>query len=171
MTGEAFTVWSVRAATLLYVAALIFWLAARSPRGQRTARLAWTAGCLCYLAHVYGAFQYVHGWSHAAAYAETARQTEQLFGLNWGGGLYFNYVFTLLWPADAIWWWRGLARYNARPRWVTGAIHGFLAFMFFNGAVVFAPGFARWVGIAATPTLLLLGWRASRSRVVPTTPS
>lgn len=163
MTGESFTVWSVRAATLLYVTSLALRLAARGPRGQRTARLAWTAGCLLYLAHVYGAFQYFHGWSHAAAYAETARQTAQLFGVDWGGGLYFNYAFTIVWVADVIWWWRASEQYGRRPRWVSTAIHAFLAFMFLNGAVVFASGFSRWLGVVATPALLWLWWRSRKS--------
>jgi len=171
MTGEAFTIWSVRVATLLYVTALLFWLGARTPRGQRTARLAWTAGCLCYLAHVYGAFQYIHGWSHAAAYAETARQTGELFSLNWGGGLYFNSLFTVVWPADVIWWWRGIGRYSKRPRWATAAVHGFLAFLFFNATVVFAQGLARWMGIAATPMLLWLAWKSCNPRISPTAPA
>jgi len=162
MTGEAFTVWSVRAATLLYVAALAFWLATRSPAGQRTARLAWTAGCLFYLAHVYGAFQYFHGWSHAAAHAETARQSAELFGVAWGGGLYFNYAFTIVWVADVIWCWRGMEHYERRPRWITVVVHTFLAFMFFNGTVVFASGVSRWLGVIAAPVLLFL-WSRSRA--------
>ena len=40
-----------------------------------------------------------------------------------------------------------------------------MAFMFFNGAVVFGAGFSRWVGLAATPVLLLLWWRALRVNV------
>ena len=95
MSGEAFTIWTVRLATLLYVAALAIWVTANSPRGRKIARLGWTAACLCYLAHVYGAFAFMHGWSHASAYLETARQTQELFGLAWGGGIYFNYLFTL----------------------------------------------------------------------------
>ena len=162
MSGEAFTVWSVRAATLLYVVALALWLVNKGPGGRRTARLLWTAGCAFYLAHVYGAFQYFHGWSHAAAYAGTARQTAALFGVDWGGGLYFNYVFTLAWVADVIWWWSDSERYQTRPPWISAAVHAFFAFMFFNGAVVFASGLSRWFGAAATPALLYLWWRSRR---------
>jgi hypothetical protein len=160
LTGEAFTVWSVRAATLLYIAALALRLAATGSRGQRTARLAWTTGCLLYLAHVYGAFEYFHGWSHAAAYAETARQTAELLGLEWGGGLFLNYAFTIVWAADVTWWWYGPEHYEKRPRWITAAIQTFLAFMFFNGVVVFASGLSRWLGAIATPALIFLWWRS-----------
>jgi hypothetical protein len=163
MTGEAITVWSVRAALLLYVAALGLWIGATDARGERAARLAWTAGCLLYLLHVYSAFEHFHGWSHGAAYAETARQTSELFGIHWGGGLFFNYLFTLVWLADAAWWWRGIEIYANRPRWISAAMHAFLAFMFFNGAVVFASGFSRWVGLAAIPALLFV-WMKSRQQ-------
>jgi hypothetical protein len=160
MSGEAFTVWSVRAATVVYAAALAFRLVAKSSGGRRAARLLWTAGCAFYLAHVCGAFQYFHGWSHASAYAETARQTAALFGVEWGGGLYFNYVFTIAWLADVLWWWRGSERYENRPRWISASLHAFFALMFFNGAVVFASGPSRWFGAAATPALLYLWWRS-----------
>jgi hypothetical protein len=161
MSGEAFTIWTVRLATLLYIAALVVWLTARGQRHRQIARVMWTAGCLFYLAHVYGAFQFVHGWSHAAAYAETARQTEEVFGLHWGGGIHFNYAFTILWPADVIWWWTDSEGYGRRPRWVSTSVHAFLAFMFFNGAVVFASGPVRWLGVGAT-VLLLVWWSKSR---------
>ena len=45
----------------------------------------------------------------------------------WGGGLYLNYLFTAVWVADVLCWWRGLAWYAARPRWLDLALHGFLA--------------------------------------------
>lgn len=34
-----------------------------------------------------------------ALYQETAQLTAEVFGVNWGGGLYFNYVFTAVWVA------------------------------------------------------------------------
>lgn len=148
MDGQALTLWTIRLATLLYVAALA---------GIRP-RLAWTLGCLAYLAHVAAAFQFHHAWSHTAAYIETARQTRELFGADSGSGLYFNYAFTAVWLADVVWWWRAPAAYLTRPRWIAGAVHGFMAFMFFNGVVVFASGVTRWVGLAATAALALRWW-------------
>ena len=104
--GEWLTRWTVRIALSLYVLTAALRLADRE---RRTARLAWTLGCALFLAHVAFAFHFFHNWSHGHAYAETARQTRELFGLDWGGGLYLNYVFTLAWAADAgYWWWRGL---------------------------------------------------------------
>src|SRR5262245_13001294 len=139
--GEILTRWTVRIALVCYVAALALRLT-----GQRRSyqRLAWTAGCLAYLVHVACAFHFNHGWSHAAALAETARQTEEMFGFSWGGGLYFNYVFTAVWILDVLWWWLDPPWYETRPRWIEWSVQGFLAFMFFNATVVFATGPARW---------------------------
>ncbi len=138
------TLWTVRASALCYVAALA---------GVHT-RAMWTAGCALFLAHAAAAFHFHHHWSHAAAEAETARQTQALFGVATGSGLWFNYAFALVWLIDAIWWWSAPARYAARPRWLHAAVHGFMAFMFFNGAVVFAAGPTRWLGLAATVWLI-----------------
>ncbi len=118
-------------------------------RRDRAARIAWTLACAFYLAHVVTAFQLHHHWSNTSAYLETARQTAEAFGLNWGGGLYFNYVFTVIWTADVFWWWRsGLDGYRHRPRWVTVSVHSFFGFMFFNATVVFGSGFVRCFAVA-----------------------
>ena len=139
-------------AAVLYVAAVAFRLARRG----RFARTAWTAACILYLTHVAAAFQFSYHWNHAAAYRETARQTAEVFGMDWGGGLYFNYLFTVVWIADVVFWRRW-------PQWVTVAIQTFLAFMFFNATVVFAVGWTRWLGVAATVALLAL-WLHRRRR-------
>jgi hypothetical protein len=149
-TGELLTRWTIRLALVFYVLAVALrLLARRRPAWQRAARLAWTLGCIVYLAHVACAFQFYHGWSHTAAYRETARQTAERFGLDWGGGLYFNYAFTAVWMVDVLWWWRGLEPYQTRPRWVDATVQAFFAFMAFNATVVFASGFVRWLGAAA----------------------
>src|SRR5689334_13509938 len=107
---------------MCYATTVVLRLAA--PQHRRTARLTWTLGCALFLAHVAAAFGFFHGWSHAHAYAETARQTRDRFGLDWGGGLYFNYLFTVLWVADAAYWWTaGVDAYDRQPRWMSAALH------------------------------------------------
>ena len=92
----------------------------------------------------------------AVSLPATAQQTADVFGIDWGGGLYFNYAFTILWIADVIWWWRaGLERYRARRPSIHLAVQIFFAFMFFNGAVVFASGAGRLAGIAAIAAVVL----------------
>jgi hypothetical protein len=160
VSGEELTIDTARAALLLYVAALAVILDGRD-RGGRLARALWTAGMLVYLAHVSAAFHYVHAWSHGAAVAETARQTRELFGVDTGVGIWFNYLFTAVWAADAGWWWLDPAGYHRRPAAATGLVHAFMAFMFVNGAVVFATGPSRWIGLTAT-ALLPLWWLRRR---------
>ncbi len=158
--GQSLTIETVRLAAGLYVLSVAAWL----DRRDRAARLTWSIACALYLVHVAAAFQFIHHWSHAAAYLETARQTARMFGIEWGGGLYFNYVFTSAWIADVCWWWQaGLVRYRARV-WLGATIHAFIAFMFFNATVIFARGMIRWLGLAATFGLF---WIAVRSRPSP----
>jgi len=134
-------------------------LGSRKESQQGFARLFWTAGCAAYLAHVAFAFHFHHGWSHAAAYDATARGTAESFGREWGGGLYFNYAFTLVWVGDVIWWWCGLRAYARRPLWMDLLIQTYLAFIAINGAIIFASGPTRWLGIAACLLLAVLAWR------------
>jgi hypothetical protein len=154
--GELLTRWTVRVAAGLYVLALALRLGGGDPRRLVYARLLWTAGCFAFLLHVLCAFHFYHHWSHWAAYETTARQTAEAVGLRWGGGLFANYAFALVWLADAGWWWRGLARYEARPRYVEWAVQGFLGFMMFNATVVFGRGAARWLGLAGSMLLGLM---------------
>jgi hypothetical protein len=158
------TLWTVRAACVLYTCALALWLARR----PRFAPLLWTVALVCYLGHVVSAFAFHYAWSHQAAYAETARQTAELFKIRWGGGLYFNYAFTAVWAADVLWMWLSEASYHSRPRWAGAAVHAFMAFMFFNATVVFASGWVRGLGFAALAGLTVI-WLLSRLTSQPKT--
>jgi len=146
------TLWSVRLACLLYAFALGAWLAGKC----RLVRVTWTLGLLCYVVHMLAAFGVYHHWSHQEAYLDTARQTAEIFYIDWGGGIYFNYLFSVIWLADVVWLWMDTAGYNKRPRWIGAAIHSFMAFMFFNATVVFAAGWTRRFGLAASLALFLL---------------
>jgi len=151
--GAAAVVWTVRAATAFYFLTYAFRVADR--RGA--ARLLWTLGCAAYLGHVWAAFHFVHHWSHQAALADTARQTQELMGTAVASGLYFNYLFTLVWLGDVIAeWWN-----VSKPRWAAAAVHGFMAFMFVNGAIVFARGAIRWFSIAAAGGVFI-AWLSTR---------
>lgn len=112
-------------------------------------RALWTVGALLAVTHSVAAFAVFHGWRHQAAVAATARQTAALTGVAWGGGIFFNYAFLAIWLSDAIWWWASPRTYHARSRAVTATIHGFLFFMFVNGAIIFADGWMRLLGIVA----------------------
>jgi hypothetical protein len=156
-SGDLLTRWTVRIAVLLYVLCLSLRAnPAASRRRLAWARLTWTAGCLFFLLHVVCAFAFHHHWSHAAAYEATARQTKDVTGLDWGGGLYANYLFALLWMADVCWWWGAPAAYLSRSHAVEWIVQGFLGFIVFNATVVFAEGPSRWLGLAACAVLAAL---------------
>src|SRR6185295_9886321 len=107
--------------------------------------------------------------SHAAALKSTALQTEEMLGVAWGGGLYLNYAFAVVWIADSIWSWRGMERYETRHRLVEWFIQGFLGFMAFNGTVVFASGAVRWVATGAGLALVAAWLIAGRHRTIRST--
>jgi hypothetical protein len=178
--GELLTRWSIRLALLFYTIALALLLrcfhsgmggSPMQPRNARTgrpchlvqiirmARLAWTLGCLFYLSHILLAFHFFYRWSETFAYNQTARQTRELFGLNWGGGLYFNYLFTAIWIGDATYWWlAGDDRYLRRSPRITLPIHAFLFFIAVNGAIIFPHGPMRHV--SAIIAVFLLAYAA-----------
>lgn len=130
----------------------------RSP-GGRIFRYVWLAGALLLLIHLLAAFHFKHQWSHAAAYADTARQTREVTELDWGGGVYFNYLLVGLWLVEAT---VRLAAPDRLPRMISVALASFYAFMWFNAAVVFVPSPMRWVGAAAFVLLAVFAWRRLR---------
>jgi len=134
----------------------------RRAEWESATRVVWTIACASLIAHFISAFQFYHGWSHAAAYEDTARQTHELFGLNWGGGLFINYALLIAWMIDIAWWWRdGLNSYRQRPWPLVIAWHGLLIFIIFNATVVFGDGIVRWIGLVIC--LMLIGF-ASKLR-------
>ncbi|HEX2521879.1 MAG TPA: hypothetical protein VHP35_07105 [Terriglobia bacterium] len=164
--GVALTKWTIWAALLGYaLGAAGLMLASREPRWWSRARLAWTLGCVAYLGHVYAAFQFYHGWSHASAFEETARQTQETVGWEVGEGLFVSYFFTVVWLCDVIWWWlAGAPNYCRRPSAITIALHAFFFFIVFNATVVFESGAARWLGLALCLGLTNLWWSASKRK-------
>jgi hypothetical protein len=121
-------------------------------------------GCIALLAHIACAFQFRHNWSESAAYADTARQTAALTGWNWGGGVYVNYLFALVWIVEVIRLWASRSTVEYGTGWRAHVLHGFFLFMFLNAAVIFVHSPARWLGLA-----LCLGLVATW--VFPRTPS
>lgn len=100
--------------------------------GATAAQFIWALGSVLCLVHVAVAFHLGHGWSHANAW----EHTRQAGG--YGYGIFVNYAFLLVWLADAAWASVAFGSYTARPRWLHWGVHGFLAFVVFNAAFVFA---------------------------------
>ena len=159
MLGQLLTQWTIRLALALYVAWLAGWLCTRGPRWAVVARWLWTAGCVLFLVHVACAFQFYHHWSHAAAWEDTAEQTQALLGVAFGNGIYFSYVFLVLWVLDVLWMW-SVADPLKTP-WPRVLVHLLLFFIAFNGAIVFEAGPTRPAGIVACLALAVLAIRAA----------
>jgi hypothetical protein len=157
---ELLTRWTVRVSLLLYAATLAALLVGRyRPVILREARLTWTAGCIVLWLHLVAAFHFYHHWSHQAAYEATARDTGATIGWAFGGGVYLNYLFAVVWTADAAWWWSiAPSAYFKRSRWVSALVHGYLFFIAVNATVIFADGAPRLVAAAITIVLTILGF-------------
>lgn len=133
------------------------------------ARVAWTLAVISLIVHFICAFQFYHGWSHGAAYRDTARQTEEVVGLDWGGGLFINYAFLAIWIVDIGWWWLlGLDSYRGRPWPLIIIWHGLLILIIFNATVVFEDGIVRWLGLAICIGLFLTWTLVAKQRSMHT---
>lgn len=131
-------------------------------RGRRPLiQLVWATGAALQLLHVAIAFHAVHGWSHDAAFEHTRR-----IG-GFGEGVAVNYALTLLWCVDAICLCANFDRYSRRPIWLHWAIHGFMAFIVFNAAVIFGSWVARGL-FAVGLTCIWLAYKSFTSN--PTLP-
>jgi hypothetical protein len=157
---ELLTRWTIRIALLLYAATLAALLVGRARSAiLREARLTWTGGCILLWLHLAAAFHFYHHWSHQAAYQATAQDTEATIGWAVGAGVYFNYIFAVVWTIDTAYWWTiSPQAYYSRSRCVGVLIHGFLFFMVFNATVVFADGATRWVAAAVLACLATLAF-------------
>jgi hypothetical protein len=130
----------------------------RDFRSLRMIRWYWTLGLICYLVHVAVAFHYFHQWSHDVAVEYTQRTS------GFGSGIYASYLFSLVWLADVLLAWISPRKYANRNRFQTYAVHLFLIFMVFNGAIVFANGPTRWISLAVFFGILAYSWFGSHQR-------
>lgn len=145
--GDDLIRFTVRLALVYYAAAVTLMLLMRADecpatagRG-RLARWCWTLAWAAYLVHLGMAFHHYHSWSHDSA----IEHTRQVSGV--GVGIYASHLFTLLWGADVVFWWLSPQRYATRPTWMDWALHGYMAFIIFNGTVVYENGPIRWFGV------------------------
>jgi hypothetical protein len=166
ISGELLTRGTIWVSLVAYtIGCVLFATGWKRPDFDRRVRLAWTIGCAALLAHFAVAFHFYHSWSHESAYVDTAHQTAEVVGVNWGGGIFINYAVATLWLSDVVWWWvAGLGSYRRRPRLMPLLWHGFLIFIIFNATVVFKDGIVRWVGLVISVVLCLSWFAVSRRR-------
>jgi len=160
--------WAVRGTAWLALAGYFTGAFLLLRGNRRIAKWVWGSGCDFNTLHILVAFHFTHGWSHAAAVEHVARQSEAVIGTSFGAGIWFNYVFTILWIVDASWLWLKPESYTRRKKWVAWAIHGFLFFMVVNAAVVFAPDMVRWPSAVLSLVLAVMFFRRPDSGELPT---
>jgi hypothetical protein len=147
----------------IWIALALFAAGESGRSGRRAVPAPWAwwaslAGVLAAAAHFALAFDGRHDWSHASAVEETARQAAAVYGLDWGGGVYANYAFLGVWALD-LWRWRVAARRGvSRSGWGTWLARAFYFIVILNGAVIFAGGWRRWVGVALVTWLAAAWW-------------
>ena len=160
--------WAVRSTAWLALAGYFTGAFLLLRGNRRIAKWVWGSGCDFNTLHILVAFHFTHGWSHTAAVEHVARQSEAVIGTPFGAGIWFNYVFTVLWIVDASWLWLKPESYTRRKKWVAWAIHGFLFFMVVNAAVVFAPDMVRWPSAVLSLVLAVMFFRRPDSGELPT---
>lgn len=153
-------------ATSIYLSATLYSIAlallvARYPTGKLAFKLIWTAACIFASVHAYLALADVHQWSQSHAFDHIANETERVLGFRFGYGVYFNYLFVLVWLLDVVWLWFSSASYANRSAKLSMAFHLFLILIMVNGAVIFRDGLPRYVGLAVC-TALVFFWFTSK---------
>lgn len=159
------TRWTIRIALGLCIFAIASSFGNRKPHEEnRSAKWCWTLGLLFYLGHLISAFQFSYDWSHEKAYQDTALQTQEVIGWYWGGGLYVNYIFTIVWILVVVWWWTQSESRRSKHLWIDYSFFWFFAIIAINATIVFEQGIIRWFGLAACFFLGRL-WLTKRSSV------
>jgi len=141
---------TIRISAWLSLAAWAYAEWARAATGERAgaARVAFTAGLLAMVAHSALAFALRYGFSQEAALLDAARQIEEVTGRpSSPRGFYANHAFLAWWTLEAAAWWRDPAGYAGRALALVWASRLVFAFMFVNGAIVFARGPVRVLGV------------------------
>lgn len=151
----------------IYVSALLYAIALGLILSQRKHtttlfKVVWAIACSLAAVHAYLALSDVHQWNHQHAFDHIANETERVLGFRFGYGVYFNYLFVIVWTADVIWLWTSPESYQNRSNRLSSAFHLFLILIMVNGAVVFRDGLPRYIGIAVITVLVTLWWRGRK---------
>ena len=158
--SDQIVAWTARLCVALWLVAVALRLRSPAVPDRRTTNpssgpwaVAWSGAAIVLLLHTVAAFHFRHHWSHQDALRHTAEQTARVTGIDWGGGLYVNYVFLAWWLIDAV----GIGLAKTRFLTVKYRLGADLAvaFMMLNATVVFGPPVWLFLGPAAAVVLLL----------------
>jgi len=128
-------------------------------------RILWSLGCIFALIHVFCAFQFVHYWDHQIAVKHTIIETQRVTGFRFEYGIYFNYLFLLVWTIDCI------KLRNAPPNKESGATHSmwsrfvhiYMLLIIISATIIFEDGPIRYVSLISLALLALLFYSSTRA--------
>jgi hypothetical protein len=129
----------------------------RLVRADNTAKWpwwAWTIGVTLCAVHMAIAMAVRHGWSHQDAVRATAQQAAAVYGFRWGGSLYVNYAFLLIWAGETAWWAISPRTYLWRGNALVWSLRAFYFVIIFNAVVVFARPVMRPAGLVLIGVLV-----------------
>ena len=160
--GSILTNWTIYLSLMCYAVAVVCTL---NRRLRGLYRGAWSAACLLLWGHAASAFHFYFAWSHAAAVAETARQTQEVLGWSFGAGIWFSYALMALWLIDVVRLWSTSS--GAKCNRLATVVHLYAFFILFNGTVIFERGPIRWFGMIVTAGLIGSIFARYRRRSTP----
>jgi len=111
--------------------------------GATWIRTATIVGAQLGIIHALLALAQRYNWNHALAVTATAQQAAAVYGYEWPGSIYINYIFLAVWLTVG---WR-------LRHWVWRV---FVLTMVVNGAVVFVRPSARPLGVVLVAVLLFV---------------
>ncbi len=135
-------------------AVAVTFLVTDDAKRQKTYRILWRSGCLFALIHVFCAFQFIHHWDHQAAVKHTIVETLRVTGLRFEYGIYFNYLFLLIWLVDCILETPGV--------WWSRFVHGYMLMIIISATIVFEDGPIRYVTLMVMALLAMLYYRTRK---------
>ncbi|MDB5390062.1 MAG: hypothetical protein JWM11_5708 [Planctomycetaceae bacterium] len=142
--------WTAWPSLLCYALAVGMRIGPRPGDWKAWSERIWLTGWLMLVFHIFVAMGAVHHWSLAEATRHTATQTQAAVGLNWGGGVWFNFATV------AVWAWTLLPsrKRTLNPSRLNSLAQWYLAFMMFNATVVFGTRVAQTAGAVICAGLL-----------------
>jgi hypothetical protein len=150
--------------TILYAtiwAAMMLFVAGEAGKSSvergRVPRWTWqasAAGIMLCIVHMAIVMAARYSWNHEEAARSTAAQAASVYGVNWQGSLYVNYLFVLIWLSETVWSAVSPRSYCSRSAAVAWTARLFYLVIIFNAIVVFVRPEARPLGVALVAVLV-----------------
>ena len=141
--------WTIWISLAFYASAIAVQFLVEDPANrQKTFKNLWRCGCLFAIVHVICAFHFVHHWSHQAAVLQTIEETKAVTGMSFEYGIYFNYLFLLVWAIDCT--------SGATHSWWTAIVHCYMLLIIVSATIIFESGSIRYISLLGLASLIYL---------------